>query len=96
VQVAQEKERQVIEAKPISRAGVKAEKPEWKVGYEWRYAWKRPGRSGTYTREMIREDLFEGIPSYVVRVEKNEDYYPKDILGPLARMSRGKLAIKPQ
>lgn len=94
VQVAQEKERPVIEAKPISRAGVNAEKPEWKVRYQWRYAWKQPGGSGTITFEVVREDTFEGVPSYVLRAGKEEYFYTKDVLGVLAGMSGGRLSVK--
>ncbi len=94
VQVAQQKEGAAVEPKPITRAAVRAEKPEWKVGYEWTYAWKQSGRSGTYTSEIVREDLFEGIPSYVVRSGKNENYYAKDVLGSIARMSGGRLVFK--
>ncbi|MBI4488828.1 MAG: hypothetical protein HY694_07050 [Deltaproteobacteria bacterium] len=98
-QVPQEKVPQRTEqlparAEPAARPALKAEKPEWKVGYEWTYAWKRPGRSGTYTNEVIREDLFEGVPSYVVRSGKNENYYARNVLGIFARMSGGKLIFK--
>jgi 5-deoxy-D-glucuronate isomerase len=92
-QVTQEKLAQG-ETKPIAQTGVKAEKPEWKVGYEWRYAWKRPGGSGTFTRVLIREDKFENVPAYVVRVGKNEHFYVKENLGELATLSGGKIASK--
>lgn len=82
------------EAKATLRSGPKADKPEWKVGYEWTYAWKRPDRSGTFTSEIIREEAFEGIPSFVVRNEKNEDYYAKDVLGMHARKTAGQLVFK--
>jgi hypothetical protein len=94
LQVAQEKAPQAIETKPITRLGFKAEKPEWKVGYEWRYAWKQPGTSGILTREIIREDTFEGVLCYVIRIGKNQNFYPKDTLGLLATMSGGKLTFK--
>lgn len=94
VRATAESRPQTVEAKPIMRTGMKAEKPEWKVGYEWRYAWKRPGRSGTLTRVLIREDTFEGVPSYVARVGKAENYYTKDVLGLLATMSGGKVTLK--
>ena len=85
---------QPVQAKPISRPGFKAEKPEWKVGYQWRYAWKGAQGSGTFTQEIIREDMFEGVPSYVRRTGKNETFYSKDILSELATMSSGRLASK--
>jgi len=34
--------------------GPEAKKPIWKVGYDWKYEWERPGRSGTRTYEIIR------------------------------------------
>jgi len=94
LQVAQQKEPAAIEPKPVTRPGAKAERPEWKVGYEWRYAWKRPARTGTFTRVLIREDNFEGLPAYVVRVGKNEHFYVKDNLGELATLSGGKIVSK--
>lgn len=92
-QVTQEKLAQG-ETKPIAQTGVKAEKPEWKVGYEWRYAWKGPKGSGTLTREIVREDAFEGVPSYVMRAAKSEYYITKNGLGELAGMSGGRLTLK--
>ena len=55
--------------------GETAEKPAWKVGYEWRYAWKQPGASGTLTREIVREDTFEGVPIYVMKIGNDETSY---------------------
>jgi len=83
-----------VEANVTVRSGPKAEKPEWKVGYEWTYAWKRPGRSGTFTSKIVREEVFEGIPSFVIRNGKNEDYYVKDVLGVIARKTAGQLIFK--
>ena len=83
-----------VEVKAGVRSGPKAEKPEWKVGYEWTYAWKQNDRSGRYTSEIVREDMFEGIPSYVTRNGKNESYYAKDVLGVVARKTDGQLEYK--
>ncbi len=85
---------QPFQAKPVSRPGLMAERPEWKVGYQWRYAWTRPGTSGTITFEVVREDTFEGVPSYVVRAGKEEYFYTKDVLGVLAGISGGRLSFK--
>lgn len=49
--------------KAAGQPSIRAEKPEWKVGHQWTYAWTRPGRSGRYVSEIIREELFEGTPS---------------------------------
>ena len=92
--MSQRKEQQADEAKPVSRPGFKAEKPEWKVGYEWRYAWKRPGTSGTLVREVVKEDVFNGLPSYMVKAEGNENFYAKDGFGLLATVSKGKVLSK--
>jgi hypothetical protein len=72
----------------------KADKPEWKAGNQWRYSWKTPAGSGTLTREVVREDVFDGIPVYVMRVGKNEYSYTKDALTFLADVLNGKLTIK--
>src|SRR5262249_28995248 len=93
---SQEKTSQTtVTTTPIIRSSMKADKPEWKVGNQWRYTWKRSvGPSGTLTREVVREDTFEGVPSYVIRVGKNENFYTKDVLGLLATMSGGKVTLK--
>ena len=92
--VAKKVEQQPTAAKPVSEPTLKAEKPDWKIGYWWEYAWKRPDRSGTYTEEVIREDTFEGIPSYVIKRGRKEYYYSKDVLGYIARIRKGKLDRK--
>ena len=56
--------------------------------------YKRPDRSGTYTQEVIREDIFEGVPCYVIRRGRRDYYYTKDVLGYIARMSKGRLDRK--
>jgi hypothetical protein len=81
-------------AAAVAQVGAKVERPEWKVGYEWRYAWKEGGRSGTYTNEMVREEEFDGRPAYVVRSGKNEDYYAKDVVGLFARKAAGRVVFK--
>jgi hypothetical protein len=72
----------------------RTEKPEWKVGYVWKYNWKGPKGSGTLTREIIREDNCADVPSWIVKVGRNELCYTKDLLGELAVMSGGKLITK--
>ena len=81
-------------AKPVTRPSVKAQKPEWKIGYWWEYSWKRPGRSGIYTEKVIREDTFEDVPSYVTKRGRREYFYTKDVLGEIGRMSRGRVDTK--
>lgn len=82
------------EIKPAIRKGAKAERPTWKVGYEWRFAWKGPRGSGTLAHAIIREDTYEGVPVWVIRAGRNENSYAKDVLGLLATMSGGKLITK--
>jgi hypothetical protein len=83
----------VADSKPAAE-GRKAEKPEWKVGYQWVYASKSPGKSEKHTSEIIREEIFEGVPSFVVRHKKNENYYAKDVLGLFAQKTDGKLVFR--
>jgi hypothetical protein len=83
-----------VDIAPMAFDQAKANKPEWKLGTNWRYAWKQPGTSGTLTREFIREDIFEGIPIYVMRVGKNEYSYTKDSLGLFTDRQGGKVTLK--
>jgi len=84
----------LVEAKPVLRKDLIGQKPEWKIGFEWQYAWRTPGRTGSLKREIIREDTFEGVPSYVMKVGVNENFYTRDILGLLATVARGKVISK--
>ena len=93
-QVAKKVEQQPGTAKPVSGPGVKAEKPEWKIGYWREYRWKRPGRSGIYTEKVIREDIFDGVPSYVTKKGRRQYFYTKDVLSDIGRISRGKVDVK--
>lgn len=70
------------------------DKPEWKVGQRWHYAWKSPARHGSLTREIRKEDELDGVAAYVVKVGNNEAYYSKQTLGLLATVSKGKLISK--
>jgi len=76
-------------AKPVTGPSVKAQKPEWEVGYRWEYAWKRPESSGTTTEEVIRESTFEGVPCYVIKRGRREYFYTKAVLGYIASKSKG-------
>jgi hypothetical protein len=84
----------LVEAKPVLRKELLGQKPEWRVGFQWQYSSKLPGRVASVKREIVREDIFEGFPSYVMRVGKNENFYTKDILGFLATASGGKVLSK--
>jgi hypothetical protein len=75
-------------------APAKADRPEWKVGYEWRYSWTDPSGKGTIVKEIIREEAFEGVPAFVVRRGASEDFYAKDVLGLLGTMSGGRVTVK--
>jgi len=78
-------------AKPLIQ---KIEKPEWKVGQRWHYAWKAPGRNGGVAREILKEDQVDDVATYVVKVGNNEVYYSKQSLGLLATAAKGKLISK--
>ncbi len=82
-----------IEAKAGAPA-VKADRPEWKVGYEWQYSWKDHSGNGTLAKEIIREEPFAGVPSFVLKRGKSEDFYTKDVLGLLGTMSGGRITVK--
>jgi hypothetical protein len=82
-----------IEARTGAPA-VKADRPEWKVGYEWQYSWKDHSGNGTLAKEIIREEPFAGVPSFVLKRGQSEDFYTKDVLGLLGTMSGGRITVK--
>lgn len=86
--------RSLVEAKPVARRDLKAQKPEWKIGDQWEYAQKLPGRRETFKREIIREDVIDGTPAYVVRVGKSENFYAKDLLAVQTTLQKGKVATR--
>ena len=73
---------------------VKAQKPEWKVGYWWEYSLEQPGSSGTRTYVMVREETFEGVPCYVMERGRRERFYTINTLGEVARTRDGDLESK--
>ena len=72
----------------------KIDKPEWRVGQRWQYAWKAPGRTGSLTREILKEDHLDGVAAFVVQTGNNEVYFSKQSLGLLATATKGKLTSK--
>jgi hypothetical protein len=82
-----------VEAKAAAPA-VKADRPEWKVGYEWQYSWKDQSGNGTLAKKIIREESFAGVPSFVLKRGQSEDFYTKDILGLFGTMSGGRITVK--
>jgi hypothetical protein len=73
---------------------MKTERPEWKVGYEWHYSWKERSGNGSITKEIVREDLFAGVPAFVIKRGKYEDFYAKDVLGALGSMLDGQVTTR--
>ncbi len=73
-----------------------AQLPEWKVGYQWRYALQAPGLRGValVPNEVVREEVFEGRPVYILAAGNNEYPHEKDTLAVLATLTGGKVAMK--
>ncbi|HEY6197689.1 MAG TPA: hypothetical protein VI231_03700 [Candidatus Binatia bacterium] len=73
-----------------------AKAPQWKVGYQWRYALVAPGLKGAalVPNEVVREETFDGIPAYVLAMGNKEYPHEKDTLAVLATLSGGKVVIK--
>lgn len=85
----------LVAAKAVRRSGLKAERrPDWKIGYQWRYAVTGPGIKATALNEVVREETFDSVPVYVLRVGKNEHIHTKDTLSVLATLSGGKTVTK--
>ena len=70
------------------------QKPNWTVGDQWVYAEKSPESRKTVAREVIREDAFQGIPSYVVKRGDEESFYRKETLGLIATMEEGRVTLR--
>lgn len=75
---------------------LKADKPDWKPGYEWQYALKAPGLQGAVLlpNKVVREETFEDVPAYVVSIGTKEYPHAKETLGVLATLSEGKTISK--
>lgn len=79
---------------PNKSDGPVIQKPDWKVGDQWTYAVKHPGDEPSATKQIVREDTFEGKASYVMRAEGRELLYSKQTLERLAAIKEGKVSIK--
>jgi hypothetical protein len=76
-------------------SGFQAEKPEWKTGYQWRYSLAAPGfKPAVVTNQVVREDVFEGTPVYILSAGKNEYPHDQRSLSVLATLSGGKTVSK--
>ncbi len=84
----------VSESRTPTRTDGKAEKPDWKIGHQWHYAWKAPGRSGVLARDLVREEIFEGQPAYILKAGDSENFHIKDNLGLLATATKGQIATR--
>ena len=70
------------------------QKPNWTVGDQWVYEEKSPEARRIVVTEVVREDAFQGIPSYVVKRDNEERFYTKETLGLIATMEEGKLTLR--
>lgn len=76
-------------------SGLQAQKPEWKAGYQWRYSLTVAGfKPAVVTNQVVRADMFEGTPVYVLSVGKNEYPHDQRSLSVLATLSGGKTVSK--
>lgn len=82
------------EKPPVEKPLTRAERPQWRVGYQWQYAWTDPSGKGTIVKEVVREESIEDVAGFVVKRGASEDFYTKDVLGLLATMSGGRLTVK--
>lgn len=70
-------------------------KPNWTVGDQWVYEEKSPEARRILVREVVREEAFQAMPSYVVKTDsEGESFYTKETLGLIAVMEEGKLTLR--
>ena len=70
------------------------QKPNWTVGDQWVYEERSPEARRIVVWEVVREDAFQGVPSYVVKIDDEESFYTKETLGLIATMEEGKLILR--
>jgi hypothetical protein len=71
------------------------QRPEWKTGYQWRYALRAPGlKAALVANEVVREDFFADDPVYVLAAGKNEYPHDKASLAVLGALSGGTTVSK--
>lgn len=51
------------------------DRPTWKVGDEWEFRWQSPRGQGTFVWVVDREEMVEGIDSFIVKGGGYEIYY---------------------
>lgn len=66
-------------------------KPELKVGYQWIYDEKIPGKTHTVVTEVIKEESLNGVPVLVFKDGEDEQLYTKDTLGLVSTIHNGRL-----
>jgi len=81
----------LLEMKPSKQTEFSIDKPNWKIGFQWVYLEKRPGKTLTLVKEVIGEQNFRGAPSYLVSFQNETHFYSKETLGLVAIMKKGEL-----
>ncbi|HET8669435.1 MAG TPA: hypothetical protein VFM05_02060, partial [Candidatus Saccharimonadales bacterium] len=68
--------------------------PDWKIGDQWTYAVRQPGREPLTTRTIVREDTFHGETTYIIKTTEHEVVHSKKTLARLAILNAGQLTSK--
>jgi hypothetical protein len=73
-------EKYFVEALTETQKPFVIDKPEWKLGDQWSYLEIQPGQRRILARQIVREDVYEGMPVFVVETATNreERFYTKD------------------
>ena len=58
------------------------------------YEWKAPGRKGTLTKEIARDELFDALPIYVLETGNSAEFFSRETLGLVATASKDKILTK--
>jgi hypothetical protein len=68
--------------------------PVWKAGSEWAYRWESPQGRGTFVWSVDGEEIYDGIPVYVVRSGQRRILYRRSDLALYVDENEGRIETR--
>jgi hypothetical protein len=63
-------------------------KAQWRINDQWTYSVKHIGKVFQVEKRFVREDIYLGLPSYVIKAGQEEHLFDKETLGLLTKRNR--------